>query len=394
MKIEQSQEYDYSVYSLSDKEIAALILESELDVNEASPLKNIDKSIIAKKLPKEVEELKGALKILAAPERIFCIRTWPAGGDWIDYFGTTDSNDLVIFSVNEDRGVNLVVWPVAQSFVKSMILAPLLLSRAQNNEDNLNLEFREILLLASLVDFTHETVVQNFIDRNNSTDINFTIENIQETYKKGLQGNDPRWMVNRLAYCFKTSLPDKLNRVPEMLQEFCAKKFLMNDGSVYAALPSGEKLLQQLIDIEGLTSLITKRWRSKSKFSGEWEEDLNIYQADRLHIWRYNTSSMRLPSSMITLETVSHGVLTNMLDDLFRIPPISFANDNATKEKACSSCNAQLQPGQKFCPQCGNSVVALEAKVTPEKTVQPKCTNCGKKLKNGLKFCTECGRKI
>jgi class 3 adenylate cyclase len=44
----------------------------------------------------------------------------------------------------------------------------------------------------------------------------------------------------------------------------------------------------------------------------------------------------------------------------------------------CSNCQTEVQPGQKFCPECGNRLDAA-------------CANCGAALSPGAKFCAECG---
>jgi len=48
----------------------------------------------------------------------------------------------------------------------------------------------------------------------------------------------------------------------------------------------------------------------------------------------------------------------------------------------CVKCGAQLQPGAKFCSDCG---------ATQEKQV---CSKCQAELGPGAKFCNECGTKV
>jgi predicted RNA-binding Zn-ribbon protein involved in translation (DUF1610 family) len=394
MKIEESQEFGHSIYMLTDKEVAALIEDSELIVSESSPLKKLDKSFLARTLPKEAAELADAMKILTTPDLFFSIRTWPDGGDWIEYYGADDNPNLVMLSRNEQEGANLMIWPIAQAIVKSMVVAPLM-SSMTHPEDKISfdLSFPELLLLASLVDRQQEIVLQNFIDRKFSTEVHFTDEDIQTTYKKGRHGKDLRWMVTRLAHVFLTGLPDELDGVANLLEKFSTRRLIVNDANGYAVLPSGDLVLRQLADIEGLSSLVTKR-RVNDNSADDWEEHHAVYQANRWQIWFFDVSTASQPSLRNKLETISLETITSSLDDLFRIPLKSSAKETATKEKACSSCNAQLQPKQKYCPECGAPVIAPKSKEKPKKEVQPKCSNCGKRLKNGLKFCTECGRKI
>ncbi|MBR1760873.1 MAG: zinc ribbon domain-containing protein [Schwartzia sp.] len=48
----------------------------------------------------------------------------------------------------------------------------------------------------------------------------------------------------------------------------------------------------------------------------------------------------------------------------------------------CKSCGAKLQPGSRFCENCG-------AKITLRF-----CENCGARLPEGAKFCENCGTKV
>lgn len=50
----------------------------------------------------------------------------------------------------------------------------------------------------------------------------------------------------------------------------------------------------------------------------------------------------------------------------------------------CANCGNKLEPGVKFCPECGT-------KVAVQKLV---CSGCGIELKPGVKFCPECGTKF
>jgi uncharacterized OB-fold protein len=53
----------------------------------------------------------------------------------------------------------------------------------------------------------------------------------------------------------------------------------------------------------------------------------------------------------------------------------------------CQSCNTKLNPGQKFCPQCGTpSAAVAQAK-------EKFCVDCGSTMKADQRFCAECGAK-
>ncbi|NYB53073.1 MAG: zinc ribbon domain-containing protein [Methanobacteriaceae archaeon] len=59
----------------------------------------------------------------------------------------------------------------------------------------------------------------------------------------------------------------------------------------------------------------------------------------------------------------------------------------------CSSCNAEIQKGSKFCKECGKPVEeGLKVNNIPEGRVN--CPQCGAELKAENKFCTYCGTKI
>jgi membrane protease subunit (stomatin/prohibitin family) len=49
---------------------------------------------------------------------------------------------------------------------------------------------------------------------------------------------------------------------------------------------------------------------------------------------------------------------------------------------ACPSCQAQIAPGSKFCPECGTDLSAAGS-----------CSECGSDVPAGAKFCPSCGAK-
>lgn len=50
----------------------------------------------------------------------------------------------------------------------------------------------------------------------------------------------------------------------------------------------------------------------------------------------------------------------------------------------CSNCGNALIPGAKFCMECG----------TPVQAASSKCPNCGNDIEPGAKFCMECGHRL
>ncbi|HEX8834909.1 MAG TPA: zinc ribbon domain-containing protein [Abditibacteriaceae bacterium] len=55
---------------------------------------------------------------------------------------------------------------------------------------------------------------------------------------------------------------------------------------------------------------------------------------------------------------------------------------SAAAARNCPSCDAEVAPGQKFCGECGTSMV------------KPQCPSCNADVAPGKKFCGECGTKI
>ena len=52
----------------------------------------------------------------------------------------------------------------------------------------------------------------------------------------------------------------------------------------------------------------------------------------------------------------------------------------------CSGCSAPLEPGARFCAQCG---VEQRSGATV-----PICSNCGTELPPGARFCSTCGQAV
>ncbi len=55
----------------------------------------------------------------------------------------------------------------------------------------------------------------------------------------------------------------------------------------------------------------------------------------------------------------------------------------------CGNCGTALNPGAKFCRECGTPV-PVPAPAAPAKRF---CANCGRELASGARFCPECGAK-
>lgn len=53
----------------------------------------------------------------------------------------------------------------------------------------------------------------------------------------------------------------------------------------------------------------------------------------------------------------------------------------------CGKCGALVSTANKFCTECGNTLITEAPK-------QKKCLRCGANVDNGSKFCTECGYEI
>lgn len=76
----------------------------------------------------------------------------------------------------------------------------------------------------------------------------------------------------------------------------------------------------------------------------------------------------------------------------------------------CAKCGKEILASSKFCPECGEKVVAAGSAVCPKcgatvkdgskfctecgQSLTSKCSKCGADVKAGTKFCPECGAKI
>jgi membrane protease subunit (stomatin/prohibitin family) len=78
---------------------------------------------------------------------------------------------------------------------------------------------------------------------------------------------------------------------------------------------------------------------------------------------------------------------------------------------ACPACHTEVSPDARFCPRCGESLVAgdrcrnCEAPLAPDAkfcsrcgepvgTTERSCPNCQAKLPAGARFCMECGERV
>ena len=88
-----------------------------------------------------------------------------------------------------------------------------------------------------------------------------------------------------------------------------------------------------------------------------------------------------------------------------------FAAAAVDKDTACPACHTEVNPGARFCPHCGDSLVAgdrcenCEAPLSPDAkfcarcgepagATERSCPNCQAKLTAGARFCMECGERV
>jgi len=87
------------------------------------------------------------------------------------------------------------------------------------------------------------------------------------------------------------------------------------------------------------------------------------------------------------------------------------SDGSKTDAVACPACHTEVNPGARFCPHCGESLVAgdrcenCEAPLSPDAkfcarcgepvgAVERSCPNCQAKLTAGARFCMECGERV
>lgn len=103
-------------------------------------------------------------------------------------------------------------------------------------------------------------------------------------------------------------------------------------------------------------------------------------------IGKANTAKTANPVPNATKTTVTQPtpkpVQTNPVPSATAQP--TAASDGKIK---CGKCGAIVSTANKFCTECGNTLVTEVPK-------QKKCLRCGANVDNGSKFCTECGYEI
>ena len=87
------------------------------------------------------------------------------------------------------------------------------------------------------------------------------------------------------------------------------------------------------------------------------------------------------------------------------------SDSSKTDAVACPACHTEVNPGARFCPHCGDSLVTgdrcenCEAPLSPDAkfcarcgepvgATERSCPNCQAKLTAGARFCMECGERV
>lgn len=99
----------------------------------------------------------------------------------------------------------------------------------------------------------------------------------------------------------------------------------------------------------------------------------------------------------------------NMMGQMFNTNTQNQQPNQNQQTFPCPKCNAQVQQGAKFCPNCGQntapqkaSCIKCNSEITPGAKFCPECgasqdlscSKCGTKLTAGAKFCPDCGNKV
>jgi hypothetical protein len=395
MKLETSQTFGNATYLLSDREVAAMITEAGMSLSPRSPLSGIDLSVVARTTPDDYADLHEALAALCAPQITVDIRTWPDGGGWISYFGPSASGQMVAYSRNE-AGANLIIWPVTQGMLKSMVTAPLSAAVSDASQaPDFTLTFSELLVLASLVDRHQEIQWRAMADRNPTPDIRFDASGLEQSYARGIeQSDDPRWMVSRLKQVITRPLPETLPDAAGSLVRFAKIGLLIEDTDGFAPLPSAGLVLQQLAEIEGIAAVAVH-----NRSAGTVQH--RLYQTNRAQLWCYALDGNGEIPSHAKLKVMSGAALSDdlaaLLSDVTAAPvPSAPGKPSVASPEApsgatlvCPACGTENQAGQKFCSACGANL-AIPAAAPSQST----CGKCGAALAPDVKFCTQCGHPV
>ena len=389
MKLETSQIFGSATYLLADNELAAIITQLDKAPTDQSPLQDVDCSNLAAKPPEEMSELAGAVEILLQPDKTVDLRIWPDGGDWLHYYGSGTSANLVMHSRNGKTGANLIIWPVTSGYIKAMAGAEsLALSSIKTPQElKISVDFKDFLTVGTLIDRQQEIVLGSYAKRNAAPEIRFDIQALKAAYAKGHNSvDDPHWMISRLIWGLTDPLPDKLAVTEKQLGRLRDMRLLIEDIDGYAPLPSSELLFRQLADVEALFAIII------TDHSND-QTTRRIYQTSQSQFWRYDFGEHLGAKTQVTLELVSSQELSKDLEVLASKAPVKAANTEQVEPEgmqACPSCGVEVLAGQSFCSGCG---VNLQG-VSETKTAIVACTKCGAPLEPGLKFCTQCGQPV
>ncbi|SHJ48335.1 Membrane protease subunit, stomatin/prohibitin family, contains C-terminal Zn-ribbon domain [Hathewaya proteolytica DSM 3090] len=117
-----------------------------------------------------------------------------------------------------------------------------------------------------------------------------------------------------------------------------------------------------------------------------------------------NNAMGNMASGMANMAQMGMGMRMgmNMMDSMEKTYNNTYNNQNPSSKSngnqeanggsnnVCSKCHANVEPGAKFCPNCGNKIEEKPMIAAGSKF----CTNCGAKVEANAKFCPECGTKV
>lgn len=340
--------------------------------------------------PQLLPEALLALGAVAAPEVIAGVLVGSSQG-----VATTSSyaasawapGALVSFDMDAAADRAIFVYPQSPQHLLDLVLQQVVPTLSSGG-----LEFTTkvgpdtFVALLSVLDWQMHSQLRARLEREPLTAIRLRVGDLWRMLVEGRAAVDLGWMVSAFAYLMPMldfTLDDA--RLEEATQRIAEMGWLRPDEQGgYALVEALEELGNALLPVISFAALNVAR-RSAD---GAWRQT-HLVVVQGMAALLLLQPVLEDDRQMITVDSVVPDELALLLGALMTETE-SVAGPAALFH--CGSCQAELQPADRFCRQCGQPVRSREASAPH---VSPRlCPRCGNPAAPGARFCPHCGASL
>jgi len=422
-------------FHLDDAQLAAALTLAGIQPSERSDLPEFspvsqpsallqNASVLAEDGQQLTEEAEAALGVVADPALLLSVVANVAGQPvWTEaVFLRGDSESPFVSQAVEDGMFDFAVLPtVTQAAILVDEMLGLTALPSQVGTEPVPLDLMGYAAVLAAADGLQSGRLEARLSRERLPELVLTPDLLELQLVEGLANTDTRWAITAGRMVCPTDLGYALGRMEEGIAALEAAALVEPRQGGHTLTLAGYALAAALGDLVYVGSLSLALASSGDRYPLAHVSVLRTAFAIWLATWTAAEGSQAALRLYQVDASAALGLLHGLLepDELpqmpqppsrpprptkatpRRRPPKRLAAEpaapsptepvpTALPELACAQCGAALEPGQRFCEECGAAVEEPRAEAPKEQF----CTNCGQPVDIDSGFCAECGTEV